>query len=259
MADPLAALVADARAVTGPVTVPLDGGALTIPAVHDWPIIALDLAAAERWWAWAEILLSDEDWARFRRTDPTNRQCRTLLAAWGEQTGEDITVVCRLVGTVRSYGPQLESDLAAHCDGVDLRDLFRPGGGTSRLTWRRLGALIDGLPGHSATKTAIRDALGDEKLAELSKDGPHQHGQWSHTDLRIAALEDVAQRILWRVMQVTSGQGTKIPFPEPVPRPGVISRSRRRLDPKAQAYLAHLRANRGAAPPGTKSLGRVGG
>lgn len=259
MPDPLTALVADARTVGGPVAVPFRGGTLTIPDIHGWPLTALDAVAAQRWWAWARTVLDGADWARFRAADPTNRECRALLAAWGERTGEDIATITRLVGMLREYAGPLESDLVAYCGGQDLRHLFQPGGGPGRLTWRRLGSMVDGLPGHSATKTAIRDALGDEKLAELSKQGPRQHGQWSHEALRLAAIEDVANRILWRVMQATSQDPGKIPFPEPVARPGVIPRAQRRLTPQGRAYLQYLRDHRGQAPPGTKSLGRVGG
>ncbi len=259
MADPLAALVADAHHAGGPVQVPFRGGGLTIPDVHGWPLAALDAVAAGRWWAWARLVLADDDWARFQQADPTNRECRELLTTWGQRTGEDVGTITRLVGMLRDYPGQLESDLNAHCGGQDLRHLFQPGGGPTRLTWRRLGVMVDGLPGHSATKTAIRDSIGDERLAELSKDGPKEHGQWSHEALRLAALEDVLNRIFWRIMQATSERGAKIPFPEPVPRPGVLAKQRRRLTSQGHAYLQYLREHRGQAPPGTKSLGRVGG
>ncbi len=255
-ADPLAALVADAHHTAGPVTLPFRGATLTIPDVHGWPLPALDALAAGRWWAWARTVLSNEDWAVFAKADPTNGECRELLTAWGRRTGESVTTITRLVGMLRDYPGQLESDLAGQ--GHDLRHLFQPGGGPSRLTWRRLGTIVDGLPGHSALKAALRDSIGDERLAELSKAGPKEHGQWSHEARRLAAIEDSLNRILWRVMQATSKDPAKIPFPEPVARPGVIAKQRRKLTSQGHAYLQYLREHRGQAPPGTTSLGQVG-
>lgn len=254
--DPLAVLILDARATAGPITLRLNGQPVVIPDVHQWPPPAYDLLAAGHYAAWARAVLADEDYRTLVALDLSRREWRGLFTAWGERAGEDVGTIGRLVGTLRSYGRQLESDLVAHCDGQDLRDLFLPGGGPGRLSWRRLDALIAGLPGHSATMTAIRDSLGDERLAELSKDATPEHGQWSHEALRLAALEDVAKQILWRVTQVTAPPGTKVPFPEPVPRPGVAARRRRKLSNEAHAYLRYLREHGGAAPPGTKSLGR---
>jgi hypothetical protein len=56
--------------------------------------------------------------------------------------------------------------------GIDLGDLFRAG---TRLTWRRLGVLIEHLPPESATKTALRDELDDgtlSRLASAPRQGP---------------------------------------------------------------------------------------
>lgn len=41
--------------------------------------------------------------------------------------------------------------------GIDLRDLYRPGGGSSRLTLRRLLVLIRGLPPDSFTWLSVRE------------------------------------------------------------------------------------------------------
>lgn len=45
----------------------------------------------------------------------------------------------------------MEGDLALSPPGIDLRDLYRPGGGPSQLTLRRLLVLIRGLGPHSRT------------------------------------------------------------------------------------------------------------
>lgn len=115
---------------------------------------------------------------------------------------------------IAEYPRQLEYDLRAHC-GVRLKDLWRDGGD---LTYREVSVLFDGLPGECLTKTAIRDKLTDEQLADLARkrDG---HGQWSHTDLRLAAIEDLLGII-------ARGQRIVDDF-KPVDRPG-ISRGRRR-------------------------------
>lgn len=125
-----------------------------------------------------------------------------------------------------------------HC-GIDLRDLFRPGGGGSHLTWRRLDVLLDALPGDGAYKTALRDSLDDEELAELSKRPRDGHGRWSHTDLLLA---DIIDRLghLGYAMRVYPKP------PEPYTRPGVVRR--RKLTPKGLAYLQALIDNHGAVP-----------
>lgn len=58
-----------------------------------------------------------------------------------------------LLQTLDQFGDQVEADLAPI---VDLRDFYRPGGGTSQLTPRRLLMLIHGLPADSTLWAAIR-------------------------------------------------------------------------------------------------------
>lgn len=148
------------------------------------------------------------------------------------------------------HAAALESDLTRYYQ-QDLRDLWRPRGGASRLTWRRLGVLIDGLPGESLTKTAIRDALGDDKLAELASQPHEGHGAWSRTDFRIAALEDAINRLTWRFMQANFRNVPDQP-PTPVSRPGIAGKARKRavLTPEGREYLKYLREHQGALPPG---------
>lgn len=50
----------------------------------------------------------------------------------------------------------MEGDLQFYY-GIDLRDLWRPGGGASRLTYRRLLVLVGRLPQDSAFMSACRD------------------------------------------------------------------------------------------------------
>lgn len=54
--------------------------------------------------------------------------------------------------------------------GVDLRDLYRPGGGASRLTLRLVLVLLRNLPPDAMTwLLAAQDAEQDEKLAKASR------------------------------------------------------------------------------------------
>jgi hypothetical protein len=121
----------------------------------------------------------------------------------------------------------------------DLRDLWRDDGGASRLTWRRLGVLINGLPPESATKTALRDALSDDELTSLARTVAEGHGQWSHMEMLLALLADRLGQLVWLN---SDGKGDR---PEPIQRPGV-PRKTRILTPKAMEYLDRLRRNHGA-------------
>ncbi len=131
--------------------------------------------------------------------------------------------------------------------------MYRPHGGASRLTWRLLHDLIAGLPGESLTKTAMRDALTDEELAELAAQPRDGHGPWSRTDLRIASLEDAVRENTWWMLRFHLARDAPLPPPEPVHRPG-IARKRHGPSDADRAYLAHLRANRGALPDGMKFI-----
>lgn len=121
---------------------------------------------------------------------------------------------------------------------MDLRDLWRPGGGVSRLTYRRLQVLVDHLPPESATKTALRESIPEadrEKLAKLPRAG---HGPWSQQEMLLAA---VADRLAWVVYAVYAVHNAKPEQPSPIPRPGVSTRPRRQF---TDAQYDHLRAMR---------------
>lgn len=145
----------------------------------------------------------------------------------------------RAEGLLGAHAAEVEADLQRYC-GVDLRDLWRPNGGASRLTYRRLLALIDhALPGESATKTAIRDAIPDEDLAEMAKRDRDGHGPWSQEALLLAAVYDVLRTFMWLYGAAKGGKSSQPP--DPYPRPGVVSQRRRRLTPDGFAYLMRLR------------------
>jgi hypothetical protein len=128
--------------------------------------------------------------------------------------------------------------------GVDLGDLFRPG---SRLSWRRLGVLIEHLPPESATKTALRDELADDDLSRLAKLPRRGHGPWSHTELLLAAVHDSVERLIY--VQYQRAGAKNVRPPEPMPRPGVGSNVRA-INPGARAYLEQVRARNAAAAEG---------
>jgi hypothetical protein len=119
------------------------------------------------------------------------------------------------------------------------------------LTWRRLGNLIDWLPTDSATKTAIRDGLTEDEIADLADRDPVGYGRWSHEALRIAAVEDAVERQTALTAWLAGDRESKPRMPEPVRRPGVAARRKRvKLSSADREYLQYLRDNQGALPPG---------
>jgi hypothetical protein len=144
----------------------------------------------------------------------------------------------RLQATLEAYLEQIAADLWHHYNGLDVRDLWRPGGGRSRLTYRLLGVLLRQLPGQSAYKTAVRDAVSDEDLAAYAKQPRTGHGPWSHHELISVAQVDVLRMIL-HVLVLAHGGKSKPP--EPWPRPGVVTKRRKALSPEGLAHLRRLR------------------
>ena len=110
--------------------------------------------------------------------------------------------------------------------------------------------MIDWLPTDSATKTAIRDSLTDDELANLASKDPVGHGRWSRGDLRIAAVEDAVERQTHVMVWLAGDRKGKPQTPPPVRRPGVGARKKPTLSAEGRAYLEYLRANQGALPPG---------
>jgi hypothetical protein len=108
------------------------------------------------------------------------------------------------------------------------------------MTWRLVKNLVDQLPPESATKTAARDSLTDEQLADLlDAEKPSGHGQWSHIGLLIAAVFDVLQQI--RHVLIVANGGTS-DIPKQLPRPGV-ERPRRRITTAGREHLAQMAAD----------------
>ena len=57
---------------------------------------------------------------------------------------------------VRAHEPLVEADFQQFY-GIDYRDVYRPGGGQSRMTWRRCLALAEQLPMESRFKSELED------------------------------------------------------------------------------------------------------
>lgn len=122
--------------------------------------------------------------------------------------------------------------------------MWKPGGG---LTYRRVRVLLDRLPPESATKTAIRDQLTDEQLAQYAEDHPTDgHGSLSRQDM---ILFDVIDHLKWVEYGLYASQGGKPNKPSPTPRPGVVDPKKKteKTPPSAEglAFLALVRERRG--------------
>lgn len=137
---------------------------------------------------------------------------------------------------------------------TDLRDLWRPGGGASRLTYRRLRVLIDGLPAESRLKSEIRDNLTQDEWDALP--APSGYGPWSHTDHLLAAAVDKLGWLIYATYAINSPKGSSPEEPKQWPRPGVgpvlgkaAEADRARKTARDAAVLQWLRDHQGEQPP----------
>lgn len=247
--DDLEALRADAQHDPDRATlVPLhgaDGSAeVEVQPLRLWPDRAFAALEVGDHTAWAADCLTAAGRAAWAAAGPTVRQCREFVSAWEATTGQDLAAVFAMRQALAEHPRQVEADLQRYYR-LDVRDLWRPGGGASGLTWRRLRVLVDGLPAESDVKTAYRDAMSDAELAELAKEA-RGHGPWSATDYRIAAIRD---DIHWLIFAVFAAAGGKPKQPDPTPRPGVPDK-RRRATPKGVQYLLALQRGHGVAAEG---------
>lgn len=107
--------------------------------------------------------------------------------------------------------------------------MWRPRGGRSRLTYRLLGLLIDGLPAESLTKTAMRNEYDDRELQQIASERS-EHPPFSHTDLLIAHLIDV-------VAAIGHGLGGSNGDPPKYPRPGIAPAGGGRVGKMTRAQM----------------------
>jgi hypothetical protein len=156
----------------------------------------------------------------------------------GRGDGPKFSLVAALEQSVQAYPAQIAADLWHHYHGLDLRDLYRPHGGTSGLTYRLLGVLLAQLPGESAYKTALRDAIPDDELAELASKPSDGHGPWSRLALLVADEIDELRMLRRDIVKVLGGElkGDFVPYP----RPGVGARRRKPRNPNAAAIVAAI-------------------
>lgn len=133
---------------------------------------------------------------------------------------------------VAEHYDAIEADLWMHCHRTDLRDLWRPGGGEAKLTWRLVANLIRHLPSESAFKTAMRNKMTTAEIERASKGADPSQGQWSHLEMLIASQGDTLR---WIAYILAAANGGKPKKPEPTPRPGVSPKRRHLSASQAQA------------------------
>jgi hypothetical protein len=144
---------------------------------------------------------------------------------------------------ISQFAEEIEADLARYYR-LELSDLFQPG---SSLTWRRLLVLLKHLPPESAVNTAIRNRTPEDVLSESDHDPAT--GKWSTVETLLAVLIDEMR--IWQWIYVQAHTDKKLPRPDPIRRPGVASRPKRRLAlATVQAMDPRLR---GLSPEETQS------
>lgn len=113
------------------------------------------------------------------------------------------------------------------------------------MTWRLLGNLVRHLPPESATKTALRNRMGDGEIARAAKQADPSLGQWSQVEMLLATISD---KISWLLHVTLVANGGKSKKPEPTPRPGVKSKGAKRRPAlsAAQAEAVYRRIHGGS-------------
>ncbi|MFD4234306.1 hypothetical protein [Streptomyces sp. NPDC058542] len=107
------------------------------------------------------------------------------------------------------------------------------------MSLRTMRIWIEHLPQESATKTALRNSIPDDVMAQASDDYRPDKAQWSRLETLVVELKD--QVILSRNFAIAAAGGTPPEF-SPTPRPGVPPTSttrkgltdeqRRAIDPR---------------------------
>jgi hypothetical protein len=99
---------------------------------------------------------------------------------------------------LRDHGDVIEADLAQHYPGFDVCDMWR-----GKVTLRKVGVYIDGLPSHTRTAKA------------LSGGGEHLVG-WSLTDILIGRLHDEVAAGRWQYESSFVKEMDLRPQPKPI-------------------------------------------
>lgn len=244
-------------AADNPVTIELgpDRVEIDVPPMWRWPREALLALLCDDHETWAAFALDRHEYDRWAAVDPTLDDCDRFFDDWERATGQNLDTIGRLWHVLDRWPDQLESDLVTHCRGQDLRDLWAPGHGPSRLTWRRLAVLFDGLPGESLAKTAWANDMGEAKLADLAKRPSDGFRPMTSVDLTIADLIDDVRHLIYltRLVNTPKEKQNSVPKPALYPRPGVKRTGRshfRRASGEAQELITYMREHRGALPSG---------
>lgn len=126
-----------------------------------------------------------------------------------------------------------------------MRDVLRPRGGASRLTWRRLHALVEQLPAESRTKTAQRDLMDPIDLATLAAgDTTRGWGEHGRVHELLCMIGEAVDRVGYYVLAVNSEH--KPDEPARWRRPGVLSPDEAMfvVDPESAGVRAEIEAER---------------
>ncbi|MFC6090877.1 hypothetical protein [Saccharothrix lopnurensis] len=113
--------------------------------------------------------------------------------------------------------------------GLDLRDVYRPGGGPSRLTPRRVLALVE----HPREGGPLWAALAADVPAEPAVESAEMtHHGWTLDRHLLAAIVDLLQAANFQRAQ---GKGPKpVPMPRPRTTRRITGRDFLRASPKAR-------------------------
>jgi len=103
--------------------------------------------------------------------------------------------------------------------------------------------LVRQLPPESATATPVRVPAGPEATVAAAEAGDPAEGRWSHAEMLLAAAVDELRRLQWLTAAVNAEKGKTPKQPEPIPRPGVGVKRRRRMTAAEYTRLT------GEAPP----------
>lgn len=258
--DPSPAEV-EAAATDLPVAVPLGDDEVEVQPAWAWPAWAVRALSVGDDHLWARACLTVRGWEVWQHLDPTADEADVFLDAWEAATGQRVDDIARMRVILDEYGDELELDLVRWYNGQDLRHLWQPRGGPSRLTWRRLALMYDRLPPESATRTAETNALGEERLAELGRQRRDGFGAWSHVEMRLAAIEDALRSLDYHLLLINTERQhrSRLRPPEPVHRPGIVRKRRRQQTAESRELLRYMREHNGALPPTYRDVDQLPG
>lgn len=62
---------------------------ITVPPSEDWDAEAIDMLDRHRFTGWAQLVLSEKDWATWQNLRPTLREANDFFKRWSEDSGQD--------------------------------------------------------------------------------------------------------------------------------------------------------------------------